>query len=348
MKKKALLLFVVSFFMLGLTQSALGEKPLSITLKDALIMGIESNSEIRMAALKLDNAKLDLEKTKAANALTVSRHTDLQYELSRVRAVENYRQTKDKVFLEIAQGYLNILKSEAEKGLRAKEVELEEKSLKEFEAQVGKGYKTHLELLQQRNRYHSALLALKKAEKNHLQLYWDLQLKLGVEAGLELMAVTPPSEWLGGVEEAVELAVKNSLDLQSVALEVEMAKIDLERAEIGSTLELERKKLQNSLEVALLNKEKSTTDLVGSVQRQYASLYQAEEEFFLNEANLAIVEENYRMIQRQEAAGLVSQLDLLSAEKEILQARYQNLVAIANYYLEKWRLQQLIGLELEV
>jgi outer membrane protein TolC len=63
---------------------------------------------------------------------------------------------------------------------------------------------------------------------------------------------------------------------------------------------------------------------------------------------LEIVKKNYQLVQQLQAADLISLLDQISAEVELLQAEYQMRVAITGFYLEKWKLQQLIGLELEV
>ncbi|HBT17449.1 MAG TPA: hypothetical protein DEB05_10905, partial [Firmicutes bacterium] len=228
---------------------------------------------------------------------------------------------------------------------------IEEKSLRDLEIQVEKGYKTRLELLQQENKYHITLLALKKIEDNYQQLTRDFETKIGLEPGelgIELKDIATPTPWSLNEEEAIVLALKNSLTLQALTLETELAKIDLERAKIGPLLALEQKKLENNLELALLNQEQSRAEVKRVVGNQYASLRQVEEELALNRTHLEIVKKNYQLVQQLQAADLISLLDQISAEVELLQAEYQMRVAITGFYLEKWKLQQLIGLELEV
>lgn len=349
-KKRAFLLFFLLIF--GFSQVSFGAEIQKLKLEQAWTMGLQSNYEIKVAELKLDNARLDYEKNKADNILTASRYSDLQFELSLTQAESNYIQTKDQVLLEIAQKYLEILKVEQERDLKKKQAEFEEKSLKDVEAQVAKGYKTRIDLLQQENKYHNALLSLKKVEDNYYQLGRDFEAKLVVKPGnsrVELINIAVPTGgWSLPAEEVVELAIKNSLTLQALNLQIELAKIDLERAKISYQVEWEQKKLQNNLTLAMLNEEQSRLNLVNSVYKQYASFCQAEEELALNRTHLEMVKKNYQLVQQQQASGLISQLEQLSAEVELLQAEYQAQIAVASFYLEKWKLQQLIGFELEV
>ena len=98
-------------------------KPL--TLEKALSLGEEANYELKMAKLRLDNARLDYEKNKATNQLAVSRYADLQREKNLLEAQAGYEQTRNQVLLAIAQTYLEIGKVNREKLLRSKAVEYE-------------------------------------------------------------------------------------------------------------------------------------------------------------------------------------------------------------------------------
>jgi len=343
--------FLAFLLVFGVSQATFGAEVKLLSLEEALTMGIQSTYEIKMAKLRLDNASFDYEQNKALNMLTTSKYSELQLELKLIQAEANYRQTKDKVLFEIAQKYVEMFKVEQEKRLKSKQVEIEEKSLRDLEIQVEKGYKTRLELLQQENKYHITLLALKKIEDNYQQLTRDFETKIGLEPGelgIELKDIATPTSWSLNEEEAIVLALKNSLTLQALTLETELAKIDLERAKIGPLLALEQKKLENNLELALLNQEQSRAEVKRVVGNQYASLRQVEEELALNRTHLEIVKKNYQLVQQLQAADLISLLDQISAEVELLQAEYQMRVAITGFYLEKWKLQQLIGLELEV
>lgn len=347
-KKKTFLLFMLLVF--GFSQVSLGAEIRKLSLEEAWDMGLQSNYELKIAELRMENARLDSEKNKADNILAASRYSDLQVEMNLIQAESNYTQTKDQVLLTIAQKYLEILKTKQERKLKKKQVEYEEKSLKDLEIQVEKGYKTRIELLRQENTYHNALLSLKKVEDNYYQLSRDFKAKLGLKGNseIELVEVPTPASWYFHEEEAVELAIKNSLALKALNLQIEMAKIEVERAKVNLQVEWEQKKLENNLDLAVLNEEQTRWELINSVYKQYTSVSQAKEELTLNRTHLAMVKKNYQLVQQQKKAGLISQLEQISAEVELLQAEYQAQIAVASFYQEKWKLQQVLGFELEV
>lgn len=337
-------------FLCGLTQVIGSAGTDQLTLEQALTLGEQANYELKMAKLRLDNARLDYERNKADNLFSVSKYADLQVQRDLIEARSGYEQTRNQVLLEIAQTYLEIGKAKREQMLRRKEVAYEEQLLQELEAQVQLGYKTRTELLKQENEYHSAHLALRKTEDQYTQLIRNFEAQIGfapgnLQANLEESAA--PTGWSLSLEESRALARKNSLTLQSLALGVELAKIDRERGKIGPLSAWETNKLENSLELAILTKERSQADLDTSVVKQYAAVRQKEEELEINRTHLVTVKTNYEKIQQQQAVGLLSRLDAIAAEVELLQAEYQSLVTVSGFFLEKWKLQQLLGLELE-
>ncbi len=345
--KKSILAIMI--FLLGLAQVAGGAEIKPLTLENALALGEEANYELKMAKLRLENARLDYEKNKAANQLTVSRYADLQVEKNLLEAQAAYEQTRNQVLLEIAQTYLEIVKANREKGLRSKTVDYEAQLLRDLEAQVELGYKTRIELLKQENEYHSARLALRKTEEQYNQLLRSLEAQIGIAPGelqTALAEGTTPAGWSLSLEETLALARENSSNLRSLELGVELAKLDRERGQIGPLATWEAKKLENNLELAILARERARADLETSVAKQYATVRQKEEELAINRTHLVTVRTNYEKIRQQHAIGLVSNVDRTAAEVELLQAEYQSLVTVSSFLLEKWKLQQMLGLEL--
>ncbi|NLW55731.1 MAG: TolC family protein [Firmicutes bacterium] len=337
-------------FLLGLVQVLGGAEVKPLTLEKALSLGEEANYELKMAKLRLDNARLDYEKNKATNQLAVSRYADLQREKNLLEAQAGYEQTRNQVLLAIAQTYLEIGKVNREKLLRSKAVEYEAQLLQDLDAQVELGYKTRIELLKQENEYHSARLALRKTEDQHNQLLRNLEAQIGVAPGelqVALEECTTPTGWSLSLEESRALARQNSLNLRSLDLGVELAELDWERGQVGPLSAWEANKLENNLKLARLARERALADLDTSVVKQYATVRQKEEELAINRTHLLTVQTNYKKIQQQQAVGLINRTDRIAAEVELLQAEYQALVTVSAFLLEKWKLQQLLGLELE-
>ena len=326
-------------------------EPQELSLAQALAMGVEANFAIKRAKLTWENARLNYEKNKAVQPLTGSRSSELQLELNLLQAEENHRRTKNQALLAIARQYLEVLKTEQERTWRRKQLEWEELTLGLLEREVAQGYKTHLALIQQENKYHNARLELKTLEDNYDLMVQELAVAIGWPAEAPVPRLKPVNTtltWKLREEDCLSLARANSLSLRAAGLEVDLAQLALDRAQIGMALPVELQELENNLALATLRREEAQWELDYSVRQQYRALARLDENLALNEIHLATVRENFAKVQQQQKAGLLKEVDRLAAEAEMLQAEYQMLTAVTNYQLKKWEFQQLLGLDLEV
>ncbi|NLM37893.1 MAG: TolC family protein [Firmicutes bacterium] len=322
-----------------------------LKLAEALAQGLEANYGIKKAWLSWENARLNYERNKAASMLAGSRYTQLQLELNLVQAEDNYRRTKNQALLQIARKYLEVLQSEQEIAWRQRQLASEARTLEQMEQQVAQGYETRLALMRQENDYHRTRLDLKKAEDNYAQLRRELAKEIGWPPDgpvFRLRPVETALTWEVSETECQSRARENSLSRRAAALEVELARIALERAELGLVPPVELQELQNNLELALLRQEETDMELENSVRQQYAALKQLAEDLTLNRVHLAAVRANFEKIQKQYDVGLLKEVDRLAAEAELLQAEYQMFSAVTNYQLKKWEFQQLLGMDPEV
>ena len=322
-----------------------------LSLKEALAQGVEANYGIKKAQLTWENAKLNYERNKIASQLAGSRYTLIQLELNLLQAEDNYRRTKDQAMLQIARGYLEVLQTEQEINWRRKRLEREALTLDLMEQQVAQGYETRLALMQQENEYHQARLELKKIEDHYEQLRRELVKEIGRfpdESALSLKPVETALTWEVSEAECQNRARANSLALQALELEVELAQIALERARLGPVLPVEIQELKNNLQLTKVRLEEAEWELESSVRQQYAALRQQAENLALNQVHLAAVRANFEKVQKQYEVGLLKEVDRLAAEAELLQAEYQMISAITNYQLKKWEFQQMLGMDLDV
>jgi len=322
-----------------------------LSLTQALAMGVEANFAIKRAKLTWENARLNYEKNKAVQPLSGSRSSELQLELNLLQAEERYRQTKGQALLAIARQYLEVLKTEQERAWRRKQLEWEEMTLRLLEQQVAQGYETRLALIRQENKYHNARQELKTLEDKYDQLARELAVAIGWPAETSVLRLKPVNTvltWELSEDDCLDLARANSLSLRSVMLEVDLARLALDRAQIGTALPVELQELENNLALANLRREEAQWELDNSVRQQYRALTQQAENLALNEIHLATVRENFAKVQQQLKAGLLKEVDRLAAEAELLQAEFQMLTAVTNYRIKKWEFQQLLGLDLEV
>lgn len=346
---KGTIMFLVIFFIFSGGLFAAETKEMN--LGQAINLALKNNLNLKIANLDLENAQIDYEKTKANNLLTESRYIQLQGDLGLLQAKDNYTQTRNQVIIDVVQKYLQL--NQANKNIisKNKEVELEKRLLEEVKIQVNSGYKGSLDLLQQENNYNNAVFNLEKANDDYHQSFGEFKLELGLsnqgEEEFNLVEVDYPKVWEIGEEEVLKKAIENSFTLELRRRQIELAKVDLERAEVAASPELDLRKLRNDIELANLNFSKTQKELNNSVRKQFYTYKQAVNSLDLSRQNLNQAQESNGIIIDQVKAGLKTKNDLLSAEISLLQAEYNLKSTILNYYTAKLTLQKLIGQKIE-
>ena len=223
--------------------------------------------------------------------------------------------------------------------------------MEEVKAQVKAGHKGNLDLLRQENRYNNAVFDLEKANDDYHQSFGEFKLELGLsnqeEEEFNLIEVDYPEIWKIGEEEALKTAIENSFILELRERQIELAKVDLERAEVAASPELDLRKLKNNIELTNLNFNKTQKELTNSIRKQFYIYKQTINSLDLSQQNLSQAQENNSIIIDQVRAGLKTKNDLLSAEISLLQAEYSLKSAVLNYYMTKLNLQKLIGQKIQ-
>lgn len=347
---KGTILFLVIFFIFSGVLFAAETETKEMNLSQAINLALENNLNLKIANLDLENAQIDYEKTKANNLLTESRYIQLQGDLGLLQAKDNYTQTRNQVIIDVVQKYLQLNQAEKNITAKSKEAELEKNLLDEVKAQVNAGHKGNLDLLQQENKYNNAIFDLEKANDDHHQSFREFKLELGLgnqEEEFNLVEVDYPEIWKIGEEEALKMTIENSFTLELRRRQIELAKVDLERAEVTASPELDLRKLRNNIELANLNLNKTQKELNNSIRKQYYTYKQTVNSLDLSRQNLNQAQESNGIIIEQVKAGLKTKNDLLSAEISLLQAEYNLNSTILNYYTTKLTMQKLIGQKIE-
>lgn len=344
-----IILFLIIFFIFSGVLFAAELKEMN--LSQAINLALENNLSLKIAHLDLENAQIDYEKTKADNLLIGSRYIELQGDLGLLQAKDNYNNIRNQVIIDVVQKYLQLTQTKKNIMVTGKELELERKLLEEVKAQVQSGHKGSLDLLQQENKYHNAVFNLEKANDDYYQSFKEFKLELGLtnqgEEELNLTEMDYPKIWEISEEEALKKAIENSFTLELRRRQIELAEVDLERAEVAASPELDLRQLTNNKELASLNYEKTQKELNNSISEQYYTYKQAINSLDLSQQNLIQAQENNNIITEQVKAGLKTKSDLLSAEISLLQAEYNLKSAILDYYMSKLTLQQLMGQKIE-
>ncbi len=321
-----------------------------ITLEEMIQKALDHHLDYAMAEVNLENALLDYEKTKASNLMTGSTYIEYQAELIKLQAEDTFRQTENMVIIEAVQQYFQLLQAKMDIHIREKQVTLEEKLLEETRNQVEAGHKGTLELLQQQNSYDSALFNLEQARNEYEELLAETAVRLHMpeEYIVPLPVRAPDKFWEMSSQEVREKAFQENKSILLREKQLKLAQLDLERALVSATPDLDKKKLKNNVIIAELQLQKVQEDLRSTATQHHSTLNHSKRNLQLVQQNLEQARENYEIISSQKKSGLRTEGDLLAAEIALLQAQYSLTGTINNYYLNLLRLQQLLGYEIGV
>ncbi|WP_018248860.1 TolC family protein [Orenia marismortui] len=317
---------------------------------EAVKIALEDSIDVEIAKLDLDNAELNYQKSQAENLLTQSAYANLVAEENLLQAKKDYYQSQTGLINQILTEYseLTLLKQKLE--LTEKKVELEKSLLDKVELAVKRGYKDKLELLKQRNDYNEMVLSLEELADDYEEklITLKLNLDLNTDQKLALQLWSSDQIWEIDKAEAMESAIKNSFDLELKEEAIDLAQRELKKAKQISSPQLDLEELKNNFKIAKLEKLKAENDLTITTEKNYYNFKQAVKKIASEENKLTTSREDYQLLKQEEEKGLKSADDLLSAEIEFLEARYNYQSAIADYYLNKLQLKIDMGVEIEV
>ncbi|MDI9479173.1 MAG: TolC family protein [Halanaerobiales bacterium] len=338
--KTVLLLLLLSFSW----SLAAGERVL-VDLDTAILAALENDLSFRIAVINYEKNRLEQEKREANYLLQVSRYNELEMEISRISMENSYRNAVNSLINSVIKEYADLWLAGLDLEIKEKSFALEEMRWQEALKQYEIGDLGSISLLEQENSYNNAAFNLEIARDDYWQRKKEFSRKLPtVEGELELAGLAYIEEWEISEEEVMEIALENSTELELAQARLLLAEIDLERAEL-SAAELDRKIKEKSLDTARLELEKSREELLDKIRQSYYQFKQAVKRIRLSEERLKGAEERYRLREQQYAAGLITRMEVLEYELNLLQARYNYYTAIAGYYQAENNLRQNLNLQ---
>ncbi len=345
MRRNFLMIFLLMIMLVGLSLSVVAADTIQLDLKTAVNLALENNLDFQIAKLQLDKSRLEYKKQKASNLLRPSHYNELQAETGLNSAENTYQNTRNQVINNTISQYNNLWLADLDLKIKNKNVELEKMRLEEAQAQYEIGDIGSVDLLDQENAYKDAQFNLENARDEYQQSVKEFISNLAKKNGeLKLADLTYEESWQVTEEEAIETALNNSVAMRLTGEKLELARIDLERAGV-SAAELDKKIKGKAVAIAELEQEQTREDLITSTQQSYYQFKQAAKKISLTGERLTGAEEKYKLRKEQFGAGLITRIEVLEYEVNMLQARYNHLVAIADYYLKEQALRQKMGLK---
>jgi len=340
---------LLTLLLIVFSTTLVGAETINVSLESALSLGLENNLKLKEAEISLEKAKLEYQKSIANNLTIQSDYNELKAEYTLKNAEISYKNTRDSLVKNIVQQYNNLILTKYNLHILEKRQELENKLLDESQAKYEIGDIGNVSLLEQKNSYQDALYNYKSSQDNYEQTLREFKTTIGIsrDSNLELSEFTAPEVWEINEDEVLKKALNNSMDLKLKEMNLELAKLNKKRTEITSS-KIDRKIAEKTVEEAEISKKRAKSDIENNSVLAYHDYQQAIEEMKLKNSNFEKAKEDYRLKKEQYNEGLITESELLNYEINEMQAEYEYLSAVANYYNKRIALRQQMNVELEV
>ncbi len=345
MKNNFWKIFLISFMLFSLSWSVFAAETIELDLKTAVNIALKNDLDLQIAGVDLEKAKLEYEKNKASNLTQNSRYNELQAEISMDSAENTYQKTEAQIITDTLNKYTDIWLAGYDLKIKEKQLALEKRLLKEARSQYEIGDIGEVDLLEKENDYKDADFALTTAIDNYEQNIKEFKDDLNItDNKITLAALDFNEGWQIEEDEAITLALENSIDIVLQKKRVQLAEIDLERAEISSA-RLDKKIKEKNLQSARLEERKTISQLINEVQNTYYQFEQIIKKITINHKRLEEAEEKYKLKKRQFEVGLLTNRELKEYELNMMKAEYDYLSTIADYYLKEQALRQKMSIK---
>ncbi len=324
----------------------MAQEKIILNIAQMVAQTISNNLNFKKASYQLNNAELDTRQLDADNLMTQSGMLDRQKELNILQQQNTFQNQKEQLIIQAVDNYFKLALAEKDIARKEKNIELQRAVFQEVEVQVAAGYRIELDLLQQGNTYYDALFSCEKAKLDYQQLLIELRNDLGLSKDTEIIATSVTMTQLPEIDSSVSFskARKNSFNLKSKEIEIELARLRLKKAEIDQEPQLEIEKLANNLEIGTLEQLIIEQDLDYQISTQLQNYKESKNGILLSEQSLRQMEENESIIKQQVQAGLRTEDELLSATIGVLDAEYRLISSVRQYYQTFLELQKMMGI----
>jgi hypothetical protein len=110
-------------------------------VSETINLVLEKNTELHIAKLELDNAKIEKQKREANNLINQSYSSEIEAKLNLMRAQNQYYETQTGLIKEVLSKYAKVFLAKKDLEIKRKEKALERIKLDKIKAQLEQGYR---------------------------------------------------------------------------------------------------------------------------------------------------------------------------------------------------------------
>ncbi|HOP94756.1 MAG: TolC family protein [Dictyoglomaceae bacterium] len=326
--KKFLLIMII---ILGMLSTIYSQSVKILTFDEAVNIALQNNKDLLVEKINFDNANLDYEnKKKDPTTLVLSlKQSELSAKLGKVK----YENTKLQVIQSVRSAYFSVLEAEAQLKLLQKQLDYYKEQFNAVKIKYQVGNATAVDVQEAELNYLSAQNSLVSGENslsNAWSQFWQV---LGISP-IENIQLQEPSlvTFNFNLDELFNIAQENLPSIVQAKNNVELYELQVKLYDNDYTPKADLISAKNSLDSAKMTLEQTLNSTKLSISQSLDQLNLSLKNIEIQQKNLDLAQENYKIAQIRFDAGLITKIDLMNTEINIISAENACYSALHNYW----------------
>lgn len=378
----AFMLLISGFVLSPSIKSQEEGKPLELTLNDALKLALSNSQQLQLAQISIEKAKLykdviefndkeakekeeELKKnplySQNPGILTFSTSDfDYKYQTELQKKQADFQITMAELSREAAEkmvrysciaSYYKALLAEQNYEIKKSSLKRAQDMLKIAQENFEQGLIAKKDLMDADLKVSQAQTELKSAEVEKEKAFLDLKRVLNIPPDMSVVLKDnlnlPTNEEIEGLQQLIEKAMENRMDVVQAKKGLEIAGYDfdmIKKVYPENTFKYKEKEL--SLKEAQVKYEDAKNKAENEVRKVYLDFIAAKDNLGVFDKMVEFAKESYRLSLLNYKEGIIRSVDLAQAEEALKQVELQKAYGIFQYYLSKLNLENVVYIPL--
>lgn len=352
---RKLLIFILSaVILISYTGTAFAAEPAGqqMSIRQALKMAITNSSTLKASDLNIDQAKEDRDAASEALAgytptgqttpeVEQAYNSLVQKNLNWMSAKKSYQSALDSVVMSVYQAYYNVLEAKASLDAAQQSLNYAELQYRGTVLKCQLGAASKWQLTQDSESYESAKQAYASAEKTLADFCQKFNQLVGLSDGsrpeLTEQPVFSPLQVIS-LDSEISRVLDESPSVWKANNAVDQAKTALDIYSYSSAEAHTYKSTEISISIAEQNAQTEKESTIQALRSLYYNIKKAEDNRVSLVKKLSTAEESLRIANLKYQLGLISRIDLVSAEStlaqsklNLLEADYQHVIQVMSF-----------------
>lgn len=347
--RKLLVVILCAVVLISCTGIAFAAEPAEkqISMQEAIKMAIAKSSSLRASGYSIDQSREDLDAASDALDFIPTGQTTpeaeqaynsyIQKNLNWMSAKKSYQSALDSVAMSVYQAYYNVLEAKASLDAEQQLVDYTELQYRGTVLKCQLGAASKWQLTQDSESYESAKQAYASAEKTLADSYQKFNQLVGLSDSsrpeLTDQPIFSPLKVIS-LDAEISRVLDESPSVWKANNAVDQAKTALNIYSYSSTEAHTYKSTEISISIAEQNAQTQKESTVQSLRSLYYNIMKMEDDHASLVKKLATAEESLRIAKLKYQCGLISKIELVSAENSVTQSKLNLLQAECQHVIQ--------------